>query len=511
MVTASSVPSTSVSDSTVLASSAPFDSNRWTSAGRPKIIEFYGFEGEDFRHFLQLLESFYALNGITQDPRKVAIMRAQLRRAAAIFFDNTLKERDIEPNRIPFSDAIVILQERFVSESIIECYQSAFDEMCQSPKESPSEFLSRLYEAADLANINDEKFISARYRAGLCKEIKTFCKEMSAINFQDWVKHSNAWWNAHSVKAIHLVDNPFSVERVSGYFNGENGKNLTRNKVNNEKALASKSVCINPIPNSAAEAYANPMSPTIANITARMEALELHSLIPSTDKEGQIERNTIRDMAVKSLITDKEFKSFLKNIIQEANDEKVTTSKPYKNNNRYPNGPHSFEAYTQEYANESSDHFVNYHPRNKYQRVAQQNQRNYSNEGNQYYDGPSYGNQRRGGYNQQTPRRNYNGNSYNQGGSSYGNYYGDFRNQKDHTYNNNNQVDDEPRNNNSGNNNGYQTNGPYNGNGNGYHNKSSGSYEYRQRPNNSYGPYHNYNDLDAPINARKSQPAKSKN
>ncbi|KAK4520735.1 Trehalose-6-P synthase/phosphatase complex synthase subunit [Mucor velutinosus] len=531
MATLSTVPS-ATSESTVLASSAPFDSHRWTNAGRPKIIEFYGFEGEDFRHFLQLMESFFALKGITQDPRKVAIMRAQLRRVAAIFFDNTLKERNLALNKISFTDATTILQERFVSESIIECYQSTFDEMCQSPKESPSEFLSRLYKAADLANIHDEKFISARYRAGLCKEIKIFCKEMSAINFQDWVKHSNAWWNAHSVKAIHFVDNPFSVDRASGFFNGDNGKKLALNKVNNEKALSSKSVCINPIPTSAAEAYANSVSPTIANITSRMEALELHSLIPSTDKEGQFERNTIRDRAVKSLITDKEFKSFLKNIIQEANDEKVMTRKPYRNNHRNSDGYHSTDTYCHEPSfdlvpgsrtvqskcydyvmlikenrldDKYPDHYASYYPRAKFQRAVQHanNNHSYTPEGNQRYDGPSYGNQRRGGYNQQAPPRNYNSNSYNQDGQSYGNNYGDSRNQRDHTYNNDNFGGGEV---NPAHNNSIQTNGHYNGkyNGNSYYNKSYNNHEYhRYRPKNHHDPHPNYNDFDDHINTRK--------
>jgi hypothetical protein len=62
--------------------------------------------------------------------------------------------------------------------------------MQQAPKdESPSEFLSRLYEAAELANITDERFIYSRFRLGLLNEIKIFCKELSAVNFQDWIKH----------------------------------------------------------------------------------------------------------------------------------------------------------------------------------------------------------------------------------------------------------------------------------------------------------------------------------
>lgn len=274
------------------------------------------------------MDSFFALNGITSDSRKVAILRAQLRRVAIVFFDNALKELDINSQNLTYTDATSILQGHFVSEQIIECYQSAFEEMAQTEGESPSEFLSRLYEAADLANISDEKFIYSRFRAGLVNPIKVFCKEKSATSFKDWMKHANAWWNAHSEKTIHLVDNPFAATRYS-YFNGDKGKNLNLIKKIGENTLISKNTTINPNPTPVAEAYANVKFPSIASITARMEALELHSLIPSVDNNGQVDASIIREKTVKSLISDKEFRSFIKNIIQETHDEKVNTGKPY--------------------------------------------------------------------------------------------------------------------------------------------------------------------------------------
>lgn len=475
---------------TVLASSSNHDSSRWTINGRPKIIEFYGFEGEDFRHFLHLLESFFALNGITQDARKVAILRAQLRRVAVVYFENALKERNLTLGKISFAEATLILQDHFVSESIIECYQSAFEEMYQSSKESPSEFLSRLYEAAELANIHDEKFIFARYRAGLRQDIKTFCKEMSAINFQDWTKHSNAWWNAHSVRAIHLVDNPFSDNSVHGNFNGDKGKNLSLTKVNNEKALASKNVFINTTPTSAAEAYADSMSPSIANITARMEALELHSLIPSTDKEGNVDTNIIRSMAVKSLTTDKEFRSFIKNIIQEACDEKVMTRKPYKNyrknydgyrNDNY-NGNTEEERHYQGY-----DHYNNYNQPRYYN-----NHNNFRNHQSHTEANSQLNNYEDGGY-QSYRNQNHQGNQRKDGQSRYG-----------------------------GNPNHYSNNNS-NGNSNGDYPMFNGSKEYKgpirnrgynQRDvngHNYHGSHPNYNDPNALANARKNIVAHPKN
>lgn len=348
----------STTENAVLATSNQ-DSNRWASVSKPKIVEFYGFEGEDFRHFLHLLESFFAMNGITQDSRKVAILHAQLRRVAAVFFDNLLKERNITLSKIAYQEAIVALQEHFISESIIECYQSAFEEMHQVQQESPSEFLSRLYEAADLANITDEKFIYSRFRAGLANSIKIFCKEQSAISFQDWIKHSNAWWNAHSLKTISLVDNPFNYART-GHFNGNNGKNLNPIRVKSENTVIAKGVEVNNS-KSANEAYVDAMSPTIASITARMEALELHSLIPHTDDNGQIDMNAIRNNTVKSLLSDNEFKSLIKNIIQETNNERVYARKPYRSNRRNYYENDEFNNYPDQ------DQGQNYNVRPKYQ------------------------------------------------------------------------------------------------------------------------------------------------
>ncbi|CEP08728.1 hypothetical protein [Parasitella parasitica] len=322
----------SLTETTVLATTSAMDTNRWGSFGKPKIIEFYGFEGEDFRHFMHLLESFFALNGITHDARKVAILRAQLRRVAAVYFDNTLKERNVSLAKLSYTEAIAILQDHFVSEAVIECYQNAFDEMTQSQHESPSEFLSRLYEAADLANITDEKFIFSRFKTGLLQDIKIFCKEMSATQFQDWIKHGNAWWNAHSKTAINLVDNPFDsalkVSKLSPVtVKRGNGEALISNYGDNRKPK---------------EAYASVESPTIADLSAKMEALDLHSLIPTWGDKGKAEK-AIQGTASNSSQSDNGIlKAFIKNVVQQellSNNEKANYGyrkpKSYRRENKY--------------------------------------------------------------------------------------------------------------------------------------------------------------------------------
>ncbi|KAG1130850.1 hypothetical protein G6F38_013423 [Rhizopus arrhizus] len=45
---------------------------------RPRLIEFHGYEGEDFRHFLEILESFLAISNTHNDSRKLVILKSQL-------------------------------------------------------------------------------------------------------------------------------------------------------------------------------------------------------------------------------------------------------------------------------------------------------------------------------------------------------------------------------------------------------------------------------------------------
>lgn len=166
---------------------------RWSPNYKQKIVEFYGFEGEDFRHFRALLESFFAINGITQDHRKVKILKSQLRRAAANFFQNDLKTKKLSIKNITYDVVIELLQDRFLSKDLLEEYEYAFQSMKQMNNASTQMYLSRLYEAADLADIQDDKMIFSRFRAGLLPQIIIFCKEQAATSHKDWVKTSNAW------------------------------------------------------------------------------------------------------------------------------------------------------------------------------------------------------------------------------------------------------------------------------------------------------------------------------
>lgn len=425
-------PQDPIQNPTVLAQvpDSPEFNPRWSPNYKQRIVEFYGFEGEDFRHFRALLESFFAVNGITQDHRKVIILKAQLRRAASIFFSGDMKSKNLMIDKITYDEAITLLQERFLSKDLLEEYEYAFQSMKQNHNESPQMFLSRLHEAADLADIEEDKLIYSRFRAGLLPQIIVFCKEQSASTHKDWVKNSNAWWSAHASRQINLVDNPFVS--AGSYFNGNNELKFNSVKTRNDTIVSVTDNKINDNHKSSAEAYANITSPTIANLTAKLEALELNSLIPSTGSIGKINNEISHTPSIKSLMSDNDFKSFIKNIVQEVNNEKVNSYMPYKNN-RKP-----------QYNNENYSNDQNY--QNNYQKNNRKNFNSYYDNQQQSHQDNLRTNIPNGHQSQNFNRNNYN-NSYPRN-QNYNNYPPQQQ-QHGHSENNNYNQNNQQRHNNS--------------------------------------------------------------
>ncbi|ORE11113.1 hypothetical protein BCV72DRAFT_284777 [Rhizopus microsporus var. microsporus] len=143
-----------------------------TQSYRPKLIEFHGYEGEDFRHFQELLESYFAFANLNNDARKLTILKSQLRRAAKVYFENELIKK--KPD-ITYDEAMEELKKHYITPELIQSYELEFNEMYQGEQEHPRIFLARLREAADLANITSNAVIESRFRAGLLREIKQFC------------------------------------------------------------------------------------------------------------------------------------------------------------------------------------------------------------------------------------------------------------------------------------------------------------------------------------------------
>jgi len=197
---------------------------------RPRLIEFYGYEGEDFRHFQEILESFLAISNTNSDTRKLIILKSQLRRAAKTYFERViLKEY---PN-VTYTEALDLLKNHYITPELIQNYEMEFSEMQQGEQEHPQIFLARLREAADLANITSEEAIQSRFRAGLLREIKQFCIQSSSRDFKDWTNHAEGWWNAHRPRKIAMVDNPFIPRNVNTALIYQNDNIYTHHPVNN--------------------------------------------------------------------------------------------------------------------------------------------------------------------------------------------------------------------------------------------------------------------------------------
>ncbi|KAG1129033.1 hypothetical protein G6F38_013561 [Rhizopus arrhizus] len=107
-----------------------------------------------------------------------------------------------------------LLKKHYITPELIQSYEIEFNDMCQGTQEHPQIFLSRLREAADLANISNEAVIESRFKAGLLKEIKLFCIQSSSRTFKEWVNHAEGWWNAHRPRKIAMVDNPFIPRNI---------------------------------------------------------------------------------------------------------------------------------------------------------------------------------------------------------------------------------------------------------------------------------------------------------
>ncbi|KAG1033426.1 hypothetical protein G6F43_013575 [Rhizopus delemar] len=170
------------------------------------LIDFHGYEGEDFRHFLEILESYFALNNITQDPRKLTILKALLGGAAKVYYEKKILKRVPD---VKYDNATELLKNHYITPELIMNYKLEFNEMYQGEQEHPQIFLARLKEVADLANITQELVIESRFRAGLLRKIKQFRIQSSSKAMQDWIDHAEGSWNANRPRKIAMVDNPF--------------------------------------------------------------------------------------------------------------------------------------------------------------------------------------------------------------------------------------------------------------------------------------------------------------
>ena len=107
-----------------------------------------GYAQENLNAFIDDLNSYFSIKGITDDTRKKGILRAQLRHAAKIYAEDELSG----PNAPDlFNDWIDRLMRKFVTRDVLARRQYDFYDIIQGAKESPRDLASRMQEAAHLA------------------------------------------------------------------------------------------------------------------------------------------------------------------------------------------------------------------------------------------------------------------------------------------------------------------------------------------------------------------------
>ena len=109
---------------------------------KPRLIDFCGYEGEDFRHFKDTLESYFAITDIKNAARQASILNAQVKKNARIFLQG--KIRSAPSIGTKYDELIKLLEKEYVTEDVIEYYKDAFDQLTQGEDEPPRMYLGRI-------------------------------------------------------------------------------------------------------------------------------------------------------------------------------------------------------------------------------------------------------------------------------------------------------------------------------------------------------------------------------
>lgn len=355
-----------------------------------RLIEFAGAEGEDFRNFEEALESHFAMFNIVSEPRKLLILRAQLRRTAKSYFLGRLRREPALAEGLTYVEAIELLKSEYITPELITRYTIAFNMLTQGKEEHPKTFLGRLEEAAQLAELEDaEQQIKIRFQVGLLPEIRKFCILNSAATFNDYLVKAEGWWNAEKPRPITIKNSPFNPREIDNTFVSNTVKSVNVSTV---------------VPSPNASSFDNPFSNSefsvmdiskqlnstlsklgsdrnaLKQLISSLQTLELHhidsqNLVPgvSQDLNPQAEKQDIKEMIRQ--VMQEEFKK----------QNSGSNSNYRKNYNNYDNNNRRY--------NNNNDY---------YQRGG--DARNYNNEGNNNY------NQRSNNNNQHNNSENNNAN-----------------------------------------------------------------------------------------------------
>ncbi|OBZ81371.1 hypothetical protein A0J61_10580 [Choanephora cucurbitarum] len=253
-----------------------------------------------------------ASSSISSASRKLTILVSQLRRAAAILYSRYLRTIKAEnSDAAPTYDEVInVLQEKCITPTLVQSFELAFNDMVQGQNKSPQLFLSRLYEAAELADIDDDDMIHNCFRAGLLRPIRVFCIKCSSETFEDWVNHDDGWWNAHKSVDVNLVGNPFvtsgsdsndvSPSESLSYLNteGQVYKNLKATLAAGNDGFGRKRMPVHE-GKVASRGGVNAVDSEVEQLAARLKNLRLHYVGQQTVPEGT--RSHISNITITAL------------------------------------------------------------------------------------------------------------------------------------------------------------------------------------------------------------------
>ncbi|SAL96019.1 hypothetical protein, partial, partial [Absidia glauca] len=141
----------------------------------------------------------------------LVILKTQLYHAARTFVNKLIRS---DPN-LSYEGVMRRLMDQYITPELIQTYEYAFNSMTQGIAEHPRTFYARLFEAAELAEIESESMIQSRFRAGLHNIIQQHCISLGCKDIDTWLKASEGYWMAHHPQKVSMAGNPFHPQSMN--------------------------------------------------------------------------------------------------------------------------------------------------------------------------------------------------------------------------------------------------------------------------------------------------------
>ncbi|KAG2211528.1 hypothetical protein INT45_007797 [Circinella minor] len=332
---------------------------------KPKLIDFCGYEGEDFRHFRDTLESYFAIANIKDSERQASILNAQVKKYTRIFLQSKVRKNHAIGGK--YTELIKLLEEEYVTPDVIEYYKDAFEQIIQGEDEPPRMFLGRIQQAADLAELvgkQGEALIEAKFKSGLLPRVKKHCYMMGATTFHDYKQFSYGFWRGQHGTTLYPQDNPFIPQKAEDRIPSTWYKNKRHA---DEIVQQAKTHAFHP-PN--LNQPSGDESPSIDILTSKMKNLELYqheAAVPTSHYEKHpygLEQMIRRVVQEETRKTSPSYNC--------PNDYHNPNYRSSYRSNHYPNSRNNYRGYNSRYPNDKNEN--NYQAENSYRNT--ENQRN---------------------------------------------------------------------------------------------------------------------------------------